>query len=66
MSRLDVINLQGQLDRRDEHIRKIETENHALLTALEDLLAVVKPQRESMPLVYDRAERLAKKARGTT
>lgn len=64
MSRLQVIDLQAQLARRDEYIGKLEVENHALLTAMEDLLAVVKPQRESMPLVYDRAERVAKKARG--
>ncbi len=64
MSLLKISELQKQLERRDEYIAKLELSNHDLLTALEDLLAVVKPQRESMPLVYDRAEAVAKTVRG--
>ncbi len=64
MSLLKISELQKQLERRDEYIAKLELSNHDLLTALQDMLAVVKPQRESMPLVYDRAEKVAKKARG--
>ncbi len=64
MSILRTLALQEQLDRRDEYIAKLEISNHDLLTALQDLLAVVKPQRASMPLVYDRAEKIATKARG--